>query len=260
MAPLPARRDPLPLGVSASSRDAPSLPLPDGGPRSSDAPMELNLDAAEIDDEPEALTALADRLNLACGAHAGDASLVRRALRRAAPRAIPLGAHPSYPDRAHFGRRPLDLPDDTLRASLMEQLLWLRDLVAAQGFSLAHVKPHGALYHAATRRPEVARVLIEATVAALGAVAVVVWPGGALHRLAASRGLPVLREGFADRGYTPAGELVPRGADGDVLTDEAEVRAQVRSLVRGGALDTLCVHGDGPHALSIARLVREELG
>lgn len=221
--------------------------------------MRLNLDAAELDDEPEALTPLAHLLNLACGAHAGDVSLATRALRRAREHRVPVGAHPSYPDREGFGRRALDLPLDVLAATLRAQLTWLRDLAHDEGLGLSHVKPHGALYHAATARPDVAACLCDVTADTLGAVTLVGMAHGALHAAARTRGWLFLREGFADRGYTPDGGLIPRGAPGDVITDVDAVRAQVRRLARAGDIDTVCVHGDGAHALRIARAVREAL-
>ncbi|MFO0628549.1 MAG: 5-oxoprolinase subunit PxpA [Polyangiales bacterium] len=221
--------------------------------------MRLNLDAAELDDEPEALTPLAHMLNLACGAHAGDVTLATRALRRARRHRVPVGAHPSYPDREGFGRRAMDLSAPALQETLRAQLAWLRDLAHAEGLTLTHVKPHGALYHAATARPEVARCVIDAAREALGDVALVGLPQGALRDLATREGVPFLREGFADRGYTPEGGLIPRGSPGDVLTDLDAVRAQVRRLARTGEVDTVCVHGDGAHALPVARAVREAL-
>lgn len=221
--------------------------------------MRLNLDAAELDDEPDALTPLADLLNLACGAHAGDLALATRALRRARRHGIAVGAHPSFPDREGFGRRDLHLTDAALRETLSAQLSWLRDLAHDEGLGLSHVKPHGALYHAATARPDIAECLCDVTADTLGAVTLVGIGNGALHAAARARGWPFLREGFADRGYTADGGLIPRGAPGDVLTDLDAVRAQVRRLLRTGEVDTVCVHGDGAHALPIARAVREAL-
>ena len=221
--------------------------------------MRLNLDAAELDDEPDGLTLLAHLLNLACGAHAGDVPLATRALRRARQHRVPVGAHPSYPDREGFGRRALDLSMHALQETLRAQLSWLRDLAHDEGLGLSHVKPHGALYHAATARPDIAECLCDVTAETLGAVTLVGITNGALHAAARARGWLFLREGFADRGYAPDGGLIPRGAPGDVLTDLDAVRAQVRRLVRAGEVDTVCVHGDGVHALPIARAVREAL-
>jgi UPF0271 protein len=221
--------------------------------------VRLNLDAAELDDEPDDLTPLAHLLNLACGAHAGDVTLATRALRRAQQHRVPVGAHPSYPDREGFGRRAMDLSTHALQETLRAQLSWLRDLAHDEGLGLSHVKPHGALYHAATARPDIAECLCDVTADTLGAVTLVGIGNGALHAAARARGWLFLREGFADRGYTPEGGLIPRGAPGDVLTDLDAVRAQVRRLVRAGEVDTVCVHGDGVHALPIARAVREAL-
>lgn len=219
----------------------------------------LNLDAAELDDEPEALTALADALNLACGAHAGDTHLATRALRRAKTHGARVGAHPSYPDRASFGRRPMALPLPALRGTLLEQLAWLRDLAQAEGITLTHVKPHGALYHATTDDPAVARCVRDASREALGEVTLVGMPDGALHAVTRDAGMRFAREGFVDRGYSDNGRLVPRGQPGDVIDDLDAVRARALRWAREGGVDTVCVHGDGAHALAVARAVRGAL-
>lgn len=219
----------------------------------------LNLDAAELPDEPDALYGLAHWLNLACGGHAGDAATVARACAFAATAgSVRVGAHPSFPDRAHFGRRPLQLSPGALADTLRAQCLWLRDIVRAAGLDIAHLKLHGALYHAAHADPAVARAALTACCDALGPVAVVGMARGHLGPEAARRGLPFLREGFADRGYASDGALLPRDAPGALLGPDAAA-AQCRALVASGAVDTVCVHGDGPDALAVARAVRAAL-
>ena len=220
----------------------------------------LNVDLAELHDEPETLYSYAQLVNVSCGAHAGDEALARSACTLATRHGAQPGAHPSYPDREHFGRKRLSLSDAALRETLRAQLRWLDLIARASGVALMHVKPHGALYHAARDLPEVAAAVIEVTHEVLGDVAMVGPPEGRLRELCSDRGLPYLREGFADRGYLPDGSLVPRGEPGALLDDLDAVRAQVRRLVRDGSYDTLCVHGDGPHAVAIARAVREVLG
>lgn len=219
----------------------------------------LNIDAAELDDEPEALASLAHMLNVACGAHAGDARMASTVIARAARSGASVGAHPSFPDRAGFGRAPMNLSDDALRATLREQLQWLAAIARDAGVALTHVKPHGALYHTANSAPAVARAVVEVARAELGDVAVVGPPAGALEAVARSLGTRFLREGFADRAYLPDGSLVARGAPGATLDDLDAVRAQVESLVRSGRFETLCVHGDGARAVEVARVVRGAL-
>lgn len=218
--------------------------------------LRLNIDLGEMPDEPEALYALAHLANLACGAHAGDDAITARAVALARTHDIAVGAHPSFPDRARFGRVAMHLDDAALRATIRAQLAWLR---ARCDLPLTHMKPHGALYHAADRDPAIARALLDETHRALGDVAIVGPPGGALQSTAHALSRPFLREGFADRGYRDDHTLIPRGEPGALLTDPDAVRAQVRRLVASHRYDTLCVHGDGPDAVTVARATREAM-
>jgi UPF0271 protein len=219
----------------------------------------LNIDAGELPDEPPALVAAADRVNVACGGHAGDDDTMRTTLARAQAAGTRAGAHPSYPDRAGFGRVAMDVAPAALALEVEAQCARLAAHARALGVAIEHVKPHGALYHRAAADPAVADAVIDGAVAALGPVAVVGPPTGALRDAALRRGLPYLREGFADRGMTADGGLVPRGAPGALLHDPADAAAQARRLVASGAYDTVCVHGDSPNAVAVARAVRAAL-
>jgi len=220
--------------------------------------VDLNLDAGESPDETDALYALAQRVNVACGGHAGDAATVAEACARAAATGAGLGAHPGYPDRAGFGRRPMALSPAALDETLRAQCRLLAEAAARVSWPVVHVKLHGALYHAAHEDPLVAHCALEACRAILGPVAVLGMPRGALGDVARSLGMPYVREGFADRGYGPDGRLLPRGTPGSVLDAEAAA-VQCRALVSGGSVDTVCVHGDGAEALAMARVVRRVL-
>lgn len=215
----------------------------------------LNVDAGERPDEPEALYAVADLLNVACGGHAGDAVSMARVVEAARRAGVRVGAHPSYPDRADFGRRTLDLAPAVLARSVREQCDALRG-VAGQ---VHHLKLHGALYHDADRDPDLAARVVDAALAALGACTVLGPAGGALQAVAAARGLPYLVEGFADRGVGPDGRLIPRGQPGALLTDPAAVAARAAALAAEGRVHTVCVHGDTPGAVSLAGAVRAVL-
>jgi 5-oxoprolinase (ATP-hydrolysing) subunit A len=218
----------------------------------------IELDAGELDDEPEELLAAVDRVHVACGGHAGDDASMRRTLRVAQAHGVEVGAHPSYPDRAGFGRVTLALPADEVAGAVAEQCARLRAIATSLGVAVTSAKPHGALYHDVMRDPTLAVAVLDAITAALGPVAIVTGPG-ALAALARSRGLVVRREGFADRGLAADGSLVPRGQPGALLTDPAQAAAQARRLAAGGTIDTLCVHGDGPNPLAIVRAVRRAL-
>lgn len=220
--------------------------------------VSLNLDAGELDDEPEELLAAVDRVHVACGGHAGDAATMRRTLRVAQVHGVEIGAHPSYPDRDGFGRRALALPADDIAASVRAQCAALAEVAAGLGVRVVSAKPHGALYHDVARDPALARAVLGAIVEILGPVEIVT-QAGALAEAAHARGLTVVREGFADRAQAADGTLVPRGEPGAVLDDPARAAALARRLAASGAVDTLCVHADGPRPLAIVRAVREAL-
>ena len=220
----------------------------------------IDIDLGELPDEPEELYALAHLANVACGGHAGDEASMRAALERCVRHGAAAGAHPSFPDREGFGRRVLAMDPAALRREVERQCAVLAAAAAHAGTSIGHVKAHGALYHAADRDLALAVALLEGAATSLGqGVRVIGPPGGALSRAAAVLGLPFLREGFADRGLLPDGTLVPRGHPGALLVDATLARTQAVRLATSGSVDVLCVHGDGPAALSIARAVRAGL-
>ena len=222
--------------------------------------MLLNIDAGELPSEPEELYRLAHLVHIACGGHAGDEASMTRALERALRHGTRCGAHPSYPDRAGFGRVVVAIGNDELRRSVEVQCRALAERARLAGAVLTSVKPHGALYHEAARDPAVADAVVTAATAALGgSVAVVGPPRGALRDAAEVRRLVYLAEGFADRGLRADGSLIPRGEAGAVLTSPREAAAQARALAAAGAVHTLCVHGDNPAALLIASAVRAAL-
>ncbi len=219
------------------------------------ARMLLNIDLGELEGEEEALFELAAIAAVCCGAHAGGPELMRRTLRRCRRSGTVVAAHPSYPDRANFGRKKMDIPLLELEQSLRGQLRLLRELAEEEDVQIAGLKPHGALYHVAAKEPAVARLLLDVARELLGEIWVIGPPGGAMGEL----GTPYRVEGFADRGYAEDGSLLPRGTPGALLSPP-EVLPQLRRLVASGRFDCVCVHGDGPHALDVARLVYQELG
>ena len=218
----------------------------------------LNLDAGEYPDEPEALWALFDVLNIACGGHAGDAASMARVVAWCVAHGAAISAHPSYPDRAHFGRRTIDIAPDTLAAAVRAQCTALAEIVRGHGREVTYVKPHGALYHDANQRPELAEAVVRAAHEALGDRVIVVGPpAGALAQAAVAHHLGYAVEGFADRRMRPDGSLVPRSEPDALLRDPAEAAAQAVALA--ARVDTICVHADTPGALAIAGAVHEAL-
>jgi UPF0271 protein len=212
--------------------------------------------------DDDALLTIVTSANVACGFHAGDPSTMRRVSDRAAALGVSVGAQVSYRDLAGFGRRRIDVEPGELTDELRYQI----GALSAFG-TVAYVKPHGALYNTAA----VDAGHASAVVAAAGPLPVLCQPGSVLARLAAEAGLRVVAEGFVDRGYLPDGRLVPRSAAGAVLTDVDAVSARaVRMAVEGiveavdGSViampvESLCVHGDTPGAVTMARSVRAVL-
>ncbi len=220
--------------------------------------MELNIDLGEHPGEPAELYTLAHRVNVACGGHAGDADSMRLACDLAKAAGTTVGAHPSYPDREHFGRVTMSLASEELRASLRAQLRSIQLIADRSGIRLAHVKPHGALYHDANRSDVVAALVVDEACQELGDVTVIGPPDGQLSRACASRALPFLCEGFADRGYAGTA-LIPRGAPGALIEDPSAAAEQALRLIESAAFQTLCVHSDTPNAVAVARAVRAAL-
>ena len=216
--------------------------------------MKLNLDAGEHDDEPPELWQLADIVAIACGGHAGDEHSMARVI--AACERQELGAHPSYPDRAGFGRTTIVMTPAAIAEAVEAQCAALAAVAARLGRRIEWVKPHGALYHDVIRDPAIAAAVERGARAALGEVGFI---GSRRH------GERWLREGFADRALRPDGTLVPRGQPGALIVDPAAAAAQARRLASARdpsgnpEIDTICVHADTPGALAIARAVREAI-
>lgn len=227
--------------------------------------MELNADLGEDEAQLEdgrqaALLSLVDAANVACGGHAGDERTMALTVAQCLSAGVAVGAHPSAPDRAGFGRAPLVGLPEALEPAVVAQLRALQEVCARAGTRVLHVKPHGALYHAACDDEGWARMLARALRAAALPVPVVLLPGARTRGLLEREGVVVRAEGFADRAYTPEGGLVPRGALGALLEEPAAAAAQALRLRARGGVDTLCVHGDTPAALALARAVRDALG
>lgn len=220
--------------------------------------MELNADIGEGMDDDEALLGLVQRASIACGGHAGDAASMRLALRRCAAAGVAAGAHPSHPDREHFGRRELARTPSQVQSDVRDQLLALRALAAEESVVLRHLKPHGALYHQADRDPALAEAVCAAVRAVDESLAIVGFAGGGLVRTARRLGLAALDEGFADRGYGEDGRLLPREQPGALIREPAAAVAQLRRLQAQG-VQTVCVHGDSPGALAIAQALAAAL-
>jgi UPF0271 protein len=226
--------------------------------------VDLNADLGEgfgawrmADDE--ALLDIVTSANVACGFHAGDPSTMDRVCTAAAARGVAIGAQVGYRDLVGFGRRHIDYAHDELRDDLLYQIGALDAFARAHGSRVGYVKPHGALYNAAVPDGIPAAAVVAAAAAFDRAMPVLGLPGSALLRHARDAGLRPVDEGFADRRYRADGTLVPRREPGAVLTGTQEVVDQALRLAGTGEVASLCVHGDTPGAVALARAVRDAL-
>ncbi len=233
--------------------------------------IDLNADLGEGCVNDEAILDTVSSINVACAWHAGSAEEMLSLVRAARLRGVAIGAHPSFPDRANFGRKEMSLSLTSVRASLLYQIGALDGIVRAEGGELAHVKAHGALYNQAARDPELARCIARAICDFNPQLKVMGLAGSLFIEAVRAEGLTALEEGFADRAYTGDGRLVNRGTPGALIEDESAMLAQVLSMVKTGIVigqdgtvchvhvDTICLHGDGPHALQFAKAIRAHL-
>lgn len=225
--------------------------------------------------DDEAMLDVVTSANVATGFHAGDPAVMRRTLRLAAERGVVVGAHVAYRDLAGFGRSFVDVEPGQLRDELVYQLAAITGVARTVGARVAYVKPHGALYNTIVHHEAQARAVVEALQAVNPTLdeplALLGLPGSVVLDLAAEAGIATHREAFADRGYTPAGTLVPRREAGAVLHDPDEVAQRMVRMVTEGTVvandgsvvaveaDSICVHGDSPGAVAMARAVRDAL-
>jgi UPF0271 protein len=238
--------------------------------------IDLNADLGEsfgawrLGDD-EAMLGVVTSANVACGFHAGDPLTLSRTCTAAAERGVVIGAQVGYRDLAGFGRRFVDVAPAELVADVQYQLGALDGLARVAGDRVRYVKPHGALYNAIVTHEEQAAAVVRAVAEYDDSLPVLGLPGSVFLALAAETGLPVVAEAFADRAYNPDGTLVSRRSYGAVLDEPDEIAARVVRLavnhevvaVDGTTLTvearSVCVHGDTPGAVAIARAVRAAL-
>ena len=209
--------------------------------------------------------------NVACGFHAGDPAGILRTLKAAVAKNVTIGAHVAYPDKVGFGRRNMDVTSDELTADVIYQIGALQGLAKAAGTSVRYVKPHGALYNTIAHDRRQALAVIAAIRAIDPTLVLVALAGSELIELARNEGLQCVAEAFADRAYTPQGTLVSRREPGAVLHDPKLVAQRMLRLVEDGTIeaidgsrtriqaDSICVHGDSPAAVEMARELRRVL-
>lgn len=233
--------------------------------------VDLNADLGEGAGHDEQLLTLVTSANIACGMHAGNPTMMRETLLAAKERGVAVGSHPGFDDRANFGRREMSLKWDELFALVVYQLGAFQALAHSLDLPLQHVKPHGALYNMAARDERIADAVVQAVKRVSPALIIFAPAASALSRAAEASELSVAREVFADRNYMPDGSLVPRDQPNALLHDPEVAANRVFGMLRDGKVraidgsevqvqaDTICVHGDTPHAVEFARELRTAL-
>lgn len=227
--------------------------------------IDLNADLGEGGKFDQQLLQLVSSANIACGFHAGDAQTMLQSVRWAKEYQVKIGAHPSFPDRENFGRTAMTLPPADIYAQQLFQIGALQAMAVSEGTRLFHVKPHGMLYNQAAREPQLADAIARAVAAFDPQLVLVGLANSELIKAGRHYGLTTREEVFADRGYTANGQLVPRGQPGDLLSNAEQAIAQTLMMVSRGEVvavsgervkvnaETVCLHGDGKHALEFAR-------
>ncbi|MFU0851139.1 5-oxoprolinase subunit PxpA [Kluyvera cryocrescens] len=230
--------------------------------------IDLNADVGEGCNSDAELLTLVSSANIACGFHAGDALMMLACVRESIKNGVAVGAHPSFPDRDNFGRTAMQLSPETVYAQTLYQVGALAAIVQAEGGLLRHVKPHGMLYNQAATDSVLADAIARAVLAVNPALILVGLAGSELIRAGERLGLPTRQEVFADRGYQASGQLVPRSQPGALIANEEQALAQTLEMIQRGRVrsiegqwtsvnaQTVCLHGDGEHALAFARRLR----
>lgn len=234
-------------------------------------PTGINCDLGEGMDNDAHIMPFITAANIACGYHAGDAVTMRTTIELCLEHQVAIGAHPSFYDRENFGRKELNLPVQELYELIIQQLLLLNDITNELGGQLQHVKPHGALYNLAARDQVTARIIARAVQDFNRDLILVGLSGSHAIREARLLGLPTASEVFADRTYRDDGSLTPRSEPGALITETEQAVQQVVQMVQEGVVtsvngvripveaDTICIHGDGPQAVAIAKAIHGAL-
>ncbi len=233
--------------------------------------VDLNCDLGEGCGNDAELMRLISSANIACGYHAGDDDTIKRTIDLALENNVAIGAHPGYKDKKNFGRTAMSLAFGEIHDIVIDQILKLKHFCEASGAKLRHIKPHGALYNQAAREREIAAAIVDAVRAVDPQLVFFGLSGSVMIDEAEQVGLPTASEVFADRTYKSDGTLTPRTEQNALIEDETTSITQVMDMVKYGrvrsvdaimvALDaeTICLHGDGRHAVQFAQNIRDSL-
>ncbi len=237
--------------------------------------MDINSDMGEInrlldDGTYEKLMEYVTSINVACGGHAGDETMMAAMVALAKEKGVNVGAHPSYPDRENFGRNDMNMDANELLDSVRDQIQLLADIGTNNGVNLSHVKAHGALYNRAVIDEDIAQTIGEAIIQVDPLLKVMGLAGSKMLSVFDGLGLDTMAEAFADRSYESDGTLRNRKYDDALITDPNKAALQAKNMVEstvisfeGKAIEmnaqTICIHSDTPNAVAIAEAVREEI-
>lgn len=233
--------------------------------------LDLNADLGEGAGSDAALLEIVTSASIACGGHAGDGETMRATVRACKARGVTIGAHPGFADREHFGRRRLLLPPEALDAQVRSQVRRLVEIAEDEGAAVRYVKLHGALANMAAEEPAIAALCFASVIGLVEDLAILAIDNSAQAEVAEAMGYRVVREAYADRAYRADGLLLPRSQPGAVLHDRAAIAERAVRLAERGEIvaadgtvfsssaHSLCIHGDTPDAVEIARHLRRAL-
>ncbi|GAB2837890.1 5-oxoprolinase subunit PxpA [Ferruginibacter profundus] len=233
--------------------------------------IDINCDMGEGIGNEAALMPYINSANIACGYHAGDVATMHKVITLCLQHHVHIGAHPSFPDRENFGRTPMQLPNEKIYTIISEQLMAINNVAKKCGAKLHHVKPHGALYNMAAKHVALAKTIAQAVKDFDASLVFYGLSGSVMVDEAGKLGLQTAAEVFADRTYQSDGSLTPRHLSNALLQDKAAVVQQVLQLVHQHKVQavtgeeifvkagTICIHGDGAHAVEFAKAIHQKL-
>lgn len=237
--------------------------------------IDINCDIGEGTDQEISrdgdLMALVSSCNISCGFHAGEPWVIERAVDMAIRRGMRIGAHPSYMDKANFGRKEMDVDPDQLRSVLKYQIAMLKGLMESKGAKLHYVKPHGALYNQMAADEELSEVVVAAILEIDASLKLMGLADSVTEQVAQEFGIKFIREAFIDRAYLADGSLCPRSEKGAVIEDPEVAFEQLKNMIINGQVSTIdgkkimmsadsfCIHGDNPAAPKILRYIHDQM-
>ena len=233
--------------------------------------VDINVDVGEGIGNESQLMPYISSCNIACGGHAGDLETMRDIVKLAKQQQVKIGAHPSFPDREHFGRQPMDISCAALYTSIKGQIDDLMGVLREEQARLYHIKPHGALYNLAAVNKKVATVIVEVMKTILLPIKLYVPYNSVIEKIAIENNIPIKYEAFADRNYNDDGTLVSRSENNALIKDSNSMFEHVYRMVTSKKVktisgleidikaDTFCIHGDNPHAVKLIKDLSKRL-